>query len=558
MIHSHLTARVALTADSVEACVDDSRPDTLEAFRALTEPQQVQLAHDAWHVGLRALMNAYRQAEEARLQDIGKTLLTDLDLHLGRHAQAQEKELTRTLSRYFDPESGELGARLAEFAGSEGALTHLLQKHLAPRNSVLVETLAQQVGEQSPLFRLLSPTDSQGLVAVLADRLQKVLQQEHCAFEKALDPLHADGAVGRFIARLREELKRAEDDQSKQLKIALAALDTTREDSLLNQLRRETQQARAELLRAINPASEGSPLAIIKTSLTELLSEHAKSQKELLDEARKQNAEFQRDVRDSIQRLEARRREELRTSRGGRVFEDAVAEFAQHHLGSHGYLVEPTGNAVGIRPGCKVGDLVVQFPPDHAFAGSRVVIEAKRDQSYNVTRALDELATARKNRDAQVGIFVMARSHAGPGFRTFGRYGHDVIVVWDDENPTSDPYFEAALILGMALATRTKANASEGDLQALQEVEQRLVQELNRLDKIRKSAEAIRRHAESIEKEVGVGQKKVGKIIDDARQTLTALNIALRDEAVERECPIAIDGGALVENDVALAAGGRA
>src|SRR5690606_2689269 len=153
-------------------------------------------------------------------------------------------------------------------------------------------------------------------------------------------PLQEDGAVGRFIGKLREELKRAEDDQAAQLKVALAALDTTKEDSLLNQLRRETHQARAELLQAINPARERSPLAVIKTSLTSLLAEHTKSTKEQLDEARKQTAEFQRDLRDAVQRIETRRREEKRSARGGGVFEDAVAEFVQSTVGGLGYLVD--------------------------------------------------------------------------------------------------------------------------------------------------------------------------------------------------------------------------
>jgi hypothetical protein len=557
MTASNLTARVTVSTVAVEACVEDSRPGTVETFRALSEPQRLQLAHDAWHVGLRALMNAYRQAEEVRLQDIGKTLVSAIDAQLTHHAQAQEKELARALSRYFDPESGELGTRLKHFIGDEGALTHLLQKHLGPRNSVLVETLTQQLGEQSPLFRLLNPADSQSLIALFGERLRQILQQEHGAFEKALDPLQENGAVGRFIARLRDELKRAEDDQAKQLKVALAALDTTQENSLLNQLRKETQLARAELLKAINPAAEGSPLAIIQTSLTQLLSAHAKSQTELLDQARKQEAEFQRDVRDSIQRLEARRGEEQRNSRGGQIFEDAVAEFSQRQLGNHGYLVEPTGCVVGLRPNSKVGDVVIQFPSDHAFAGSRVVIEAKRDQSYNVSRALEEVAIARENRGAQVGVFVMARSHAGPGFRTFGRYGHDVIVVWDDADPATDPYLEAALILAMALATRSKTAATEGDLQALQEVEQRLVVELNRLDTIRKSAESIRKHAEKIEEQVGTGQKKLKKILDDAKQTLKALNVELRDEAAEHGSPIVLDSNPWVENDVDLPAEGE-
>ncbi len=294
--------------------------DTVQTFEQLTAPQQEQLAHDAWHVGLRALMNAYRQAEEARLQDIGRSLTEDLNEQLRQHAETQEKAIAAALGRYFDPESGELGSRLRQFLGDEGTLTHLPQQHLGPRNSVLVETLTKHIGEGSPLFRRLSPTDSEGLVSTLDERLRAVLQQEHGEFQKALDPLREDAAVGRFIAMLREELARAEDDQARQLKIALAALDTTQEDSLLNQLRRETQQARAELLHAINPAREGSPLSVIKTSLTDLLAEHAKSTKAQLEEAQKQSADFQRDVRDAVQRIETRRREEQRSARGvGRV-----------------------------------------------------------------------------------------------------------------------------------------------------------------------------------------------------------------------------------------------
>jgi hypothetical protein len=495
-------------------------------------------------------MNAYRQAEEARLQDIGKTLTEDLDGQLRQHAALQEKAIATALSRYFDPESGELGARLSQFMGDQGTLAHLLQQHLGPRNSVLVDTLMKHVGEESALFRRLSPTDSEGLVCVLGERLKAVLQQEHGEFQKALDPLQEDGAVGRFIGKLREELKRAEDDQAKQLKIALAALDTTQEDSLLNQLRRETHQARVELLQAINPAHEGSPLAVITTSLTSLLAEHAKSTKEQLDEARKQSAEFQRDVRDAVQRIETRRREEQRSARGGGVFEDAVADFVQDSLGRHGYIVETTGNVVGLRPNCKVGDLVIQFPADHAFAGHRVVIEAKRDKSYTLSRCLNEIATARKNRDAGAGIFVLARSHAGAGFPTFARYGHDIMVIWDDENQNTAPYLQAALMVAVALATRSKTVCDDGDLQALQGIEQRLLGELTRLDKIRRASESIRKQAETIDKEVRVGERKLGKLMEDAKKTLTALNVELRDEELERACPIEV--GEPIDNDAAL------
>ena len=130
MTHSALSTQVTASSSAVEVTVRDPRPDSVQTFEALTPPQQEQLAHDAWHVGLRALMNAYRQAEEARLQDIGKTLTDDLDEQLRQHAELQEKAIATALGRYFDPESGPdpypIVARLLEAlpSGSCLAITH--------------------------------------------------------------------------------------------------------------------------------------------------------------------------------------------------------------------------------------------------------------------------------------------------------------------------------------------------------------------------------------------------------------------------------------------------
>jgi len=180
------------------------------------------------------------------------------------------------------------------------------------------------------------------------------------------------------------------------------------------------------------------------------------------------------------------------------------------------------------------------------------VIEAKHDKSYSVPEALNELHEGRPNRDAGSGVFVLARSHARPGFPSFARYGQDVLVVWDHEDPSSDAYLQAALMVGVGLATRTKRTVDEGDLNALQTVEQRLVQELRRLDTIREAATKIRRQVETIEKEVSVGEKKLAKVIEDAKKTLVALNVELREE--ERDSPIVVETGGFADEQALGAA----
>ena len=70
------------------------------------------------------------------------------------------------LERFFDPKDGQVTQRLEAFVDDHGVLARLLDKYLGPQNSVLAEALARQVGESSPLFKKLSPTESDGLVKV--------------------------------------------------------------------------------------------------------------------------------------------------------------------------------------------------------------------------------------------------------------------------------------------------------------------------------------------------------------------------------------------------------
>lgn len=549
MTNLSIDTQVSVSETAVNVALRDLRPEAITNFGALTPTQQGHLAHEAWLIGYRAVTSAHRLAEEARLSDVKKTLLEDLDAQLRAHAERQTQRLQAELGRYFDPESGQLGERLRQLTGDGGTLPTLLDRHLGPQNSILVETLVKHVGEQSPLFKKLSPTDNEGLLQLMSERLQQAMDAQSCSFQKALDPQCEGGAIRRFFDGLRDELKRAEGDQAEQLKLALAALDTTKEGSLLNQLRRDTQKAREQLLHAINPEAVGSPLAIIRTSLEERLERHAKSQQEQLEEAQKASVELHRDLREAMQRLEVRRHEEQRSSRGGRLFEDAVLDYVQQVVGGNGYIVEGTGASVGSIPSCKTGDAVIQYPVDHAFCDERVVVEAKHDKSYTVSAALQELEKARANRGARVGIFVMARSHAAPGFPTFSRYGQDVLVTWDAENPTSDPYLQGALMVGLALAIRHRTAAAEGDLQALQGIEQRIAKEVERLQEIQEAAAKIRKQVDAIDKLSSTGSQKLQKLLNDAKETLLALKVELREEEEERASPIAL---AIAANDTAV------
>jgi hypothetical protein len=532
-----LRASVIYSADEISADVRDRRTDSLSLFADLDQAQRDQLVVDAWSIGLRALHNAHSAAQESRLKDVGAALVADIDRQLRTHVEEQRATIASVLAHFFDPKDGQVSQRLAAFVDDEGVLARLLDRYVGPKNSVLVEGLARQIGESSPLFKKLSPTDSEGLVKVLEAQLRTVMDQEHTELVRALDPLAEDGAVARFLRSLREELKGADQDRAEQLSAALAALDANNEASLLSRLVRETNQARLDVLAAVNPDAPSSPMAILKAGLTKLLREHASAQAELAISQQARQTAFEKEVREALGRIETRRVQGQTSTRGGLDFEDAVVSFVRAVTQGAPCVFDVTGATAGVGR-CKKGDAVLRFTEESAFAGMAVVFEAKHDATYTAQRALDELDAARKNRDAGAGVFVMARSHASDAFPVFSRYGSNVLVVWDPEDPATDAYLHAAVLLGMALVIRTKTTGDAGDIAALKDIEGRIETELSRLERMEKHSDAIRRNSEGISDEIRRAQKAFDLLLRKAQSTLRALKIEVRDELSESGSPI--------------------
>jgi hypothetical protein len=554
LLKSNLAATVSATSDEIAAEIHDGREATRVLFSPLTEAQREQLALDAWLVGLRALANAHAQAQEARLQDVGRTLLGDLERRLQDHVEAQKQTVSTVLGQFFDPRDGQVTQRLAAFVDDQGVLARLLEKYLGPNNSVLAESLARQVGESSPLFKKLNPNDSEGVVKTLEAELRRVLGQGHEELVRALDPLAEDGAVARFLRSLREELKGADEDRAKQLAAALAALDANDENSLISRLARETDSAQQALLHAVNPSVPGSPMAVMSETLTHLLKEHALSQESLSRTQAQRQEQFEKEVRDALTRIESRRSDDLTSPRGGLVFEDAVVRFVAATVSGAPCIVEDTTNTPGMRARCKKGDVVVRFTDESAFAGSAVVFEAKHEAGFSVQDAIKELDEARKNRNASAGVFVMARSHASDTFPRLARHGNNVLATWDESDPTTDAYLQAAILLGLGLVARGRTVGDPGDIEALRDVEGRIETEVARLAKLAKFNENIKCNSEHIDEEIRKGLSQLGILLKKSRGVLKALNIELSEEDAERASPIMVDGASLSRAQAALPA----
>jgi hypothetical protein len=550
----NLAAFVQCTGDKVVATLTDRRPEGIALFGDLDDEQRVDLASEAWRIGLRALGNAHVAAQESRLKDVGTALVTEIDRQLHAHVEQQQEAIAGALARFFDPKDGQVSQRLAAFVDDQGVLARLLDKYVGPKNSVLVEAMARQIGESSPLFKKLSATDSEGLVKILERQLGHVMSESRSELMRALDPLAEDGAVARFLRSLREELKGAEHGRAEQLSAALAALDANNEASLLSRLVRETSQARLDVLEAMNPNALNSPMAVLTATVTRLLKEQASAETERTAAQEERQAAFEREVREALVRIETKRTHGQSSIRGGLDFEDSVIAFVRSATAASPCVLDVTGAMAGVGR-CKKGDAVLRFTGESAFAGMAVVFEAKHDATFTVQKALDELDAARKNRDAVAGVFVMARSHASEAFPTFARYGSNVLVTWDDEDSTTDAYLHAAILLGMGLVVRSKPAGEAGDISALRDIESRVETELSRLERMEKHSDSIRKNVDGLDDEIRRARKAFDLLMRKAQSTLQALNVELRDESVERGSPIVAPAGFLTSNAVSPVSG---
>ncbi len=529
-----LAATTTLNAATTEltVCIVDARPEPVALFGPLSEHERQALATDAWRVGLRAVMGAYRQADESRLSDVSRDLRESLDVQCRSFVERQEQTLKQVLTRYFDPRDGQVIERLQDFLRNDGVLAQTMDKYLAPERGMLALSLARQVGESSPLLKALSPTESKGFLVVLEQRIGEALESQQAELTRALDPLAEDGAIARFMRSLREELETANEDRDELLKAATTALDANNPNSALSRLMTETRTAKDMLAKAMNPEVSGSPLAVLKTTLTSMIQQSAKSQQDALAAFEAKQLKGTQEIRDIVSRIEQRRISDARSTRGGFDFQDSMVQFVSAAVRNAPVVVDVTATQVGSIAACKVGDLVLELTGDSSAPGTRIVLEAKRENGFSTTKALKELDTARTNRQAAVSILVLSKAHAQHGMSPLARHGKDIIVVWDEHDETTDAYLHAALLLSLAIASRSQRTGDAGDIKALASIEGTIQKELARLENMRDLAAKIEKHARELQEEVRKGGDKMEGLLKKAKSTLRALNVELEADDI--------------------------
>ena len=491
-LHSRMTLELIVTD-----------PDVCSELRAHeTDDERNRYALAALRIGVHAMRQAAGVIDATSVRDEVSQMLHSLREVLAEHSVQCTGGISNSLKGYFDPESGQLTQRLDRLVKRDGELDELLNRHLGEDASTVAQTHAAHVGDQSPLFKMLSPEQANGLLASLKEVIGLALQSQRDQIVKNFSLDDKTSALSRLLTEVTDangKLRKGLADDVAEVRNEFS-LDN--EEGALTRLVNRVEKAQeqisdqfsqdnedsamsrmAKLLETVNGTVKGSltlddeasPLSLLRRQLLEVIGQIEKS-----------NTEFHTEIRETVATLKARKLEKARGTRHGDDFQDAVGEYVEADARNRGDVCERTTNTVGRIPRSKTGDFVLTMGPESVAAGGAIAIEAKQEQGYDLKSVLEEIGKARTNRDAEVGIFVLSKLVAPEEMEPLTRYGNDIVVVWDAEDCMTDVVLASALSLARALVARRGVVDKEraADLTELDKAMQRIAKDASGLAEI--------------------------------------------------------------------------
>ena len=468
--------------------------------------------HTALRIGVMALRQAEGQIDSQAVRHEGERLLKDMESHLNAHRRQVTEQIATSLKEYFDPNDGRFPERLERLLRKDGELEQMLRSQVGDQNSVLARTLGEYLGDSSPLARMLGSDAPDSFLNGMSQTLEKALNEDRERILREFSLNNSDSALNRLVRELRENHGKLTGNLQDSIKEVVSEFSLDNQDSALSRLVNRVENAQKKISAEFSLDTGDSALARMRKELLEVLEQH-----------RKDATLFQQEVRSALAEMSARKEEAARSTTHGNVFEEEMFRVLRDLSQKAGDLASATGNSTGQIRNCKVGDVVIELGPEHVAAGSRMVIEAKDSGAYDLAKAREEIDTARKNRNAEIGIFVFSRRTAPEGLESLTRYGNDIFTLWDVEDSSTDIFLQAAVSVGRALCSRSRAEQQneQVDLKQIDRAIRDIEKQIKGLEEITRLGETIRNNS--------------GKILDRARiiSKNLAAQVSVLDNAVD-------------------------
>lgn len=540
-----LPARLRLELDVIDA----ETIATLAEFDSDVDRDEFALR--ALRIGVLALRQARGAIDGDAVRREGDRLLHVLQGRLDEHAKFVQERTATTLKEYFDPQSGRLPERLERLLRQDGELEQVLRRQLGTDDSELTKTLTTYFGEESELLKWLNPDQSRGLLAAFKTAFEEQLQQQQAQVLQEFSLDHKDSALARFIDELTQRHGRLSDELKERIDTVVKEFSLDDEQSALSRLVANVERAGKTITREFSLDQEGSALSRMKSmlestnaaiathlSLDDESSALARLKRELwqvLESQRDQQTKFQEEVKVALQSMAARKQEAARSTSHGHEFEAALLEQLQREAQRVGDLFAPTGLTTGRIDRCKVGDAVIELGPDSAAPSARIVIEAKQEMGYTLPRAVEELDVAKRNREAQIGLFVFSRRTIPEAQEPVLRHGNDVFVAWDAEDETTDLFLRVGLTLARALCVRQRqrTESQAADFTAIEAAINRVIKGVDDLEEMEKWSTTIRNNGDKLVKRLS----GLRELLAEQTEVLRQRTIALRDAVQPADAP---------------------
>ena len=478
-------------------------PETIAALSEATEGRDRQeLALTALKIGILSLKAARGTVDGAAIRQEGDRLLGTLEERLVKHRELMDESLGGTLRSYFDPASGAFTERVQRLLRHDGELASVIGSQVDSARRTLDELLARHLGDESPLRALLSPEEGNTFIAAVRGQVHQALevQSQAIAHEFSLDL--PDSALSRLVRELKDRHGDLERNLGERVASVVGEFSLDNKDSALSRLVGRVEQAQGQISDQFSLDNPESGL----TRIVQRLDRFEAAQKD-------RSHEFEMRVSSLLERIVTRRDEARRSTLHGNEFEQRVGEQLQVWCLAADDVLDAVGDTSGVISRCKVGDYVLTMGPDSAAPGASVVVEAKASGVCTLKATLEEADLARRNRASSVCLFVHSAQTAPAGLPELHRWGHDIVVVWDAEDPATDVRLKAGLLLAKALCLRANqheeeeaASLSEMDV-AIEAIRKQVVG----FEEIKTSANTIVGGGEKILKRARLMEEEIGR-----------------------------------------------
>ncbi len=123
---------------------------------------------------------------------------------------------------------------------------------------------------------------------------------------------------------------------------------------------------------------------------------------------------------------------------------------------------------------------------------------------------------------------------APDGIEPLSRFGRDLLVVWDGNDPNSDIVLKAAISVARMIAVQERRIADEAsaDITELRVAIESVCREVNNLDEIAKWASSAEGNCEKIVSKANSMKKRINSLIESLREHVQGLSSTLSDTPI--------------------------